>query len=83
MVTMDSVRSIPKERREIEAVREAMVPREKLLISQPQMPAGDLLQEMAKNGLGSALVLEDGRLVGIVTNGDIMRTMRAKQALTA
>jgi Zn-dependent protease/CBS domain-containing protein len=83
MVTMDGVRSIPKERRETEVVREAMLPREKILISNPQMPAGDLLQKMAEVGLDSAIVLDGGRLVGIVTSRDIMRTMRAKQALTA
>lgn len=83
LVTMDSVRSIPKERRETEVVREAMIPRAKLLVVQAQTPAVDLLQEMVKAGLPTALVLSDGHLEGIVTNGDLQRIMKAKQALAA
>ncbi len=83
LVTMDSVRSIPKERRETKVVREAMIPKEKLLVAQAQTPAVDLLQEMVKIGLPSALVISDGHLEGIVTNGDLQRIMKAKQALAA
>lgn len=83
LVTLDGVRAIPKERRETERVREAMIPRAKLLVVQPQTHAADLLQEMTKLGLPAALVLIDGHLEGIVTNDDIMRTLKAKQALAA
>ncbi|HEV2119005.1 MAG TPA: site-2 protease family protein [Candidatus Bathyarchaeia archaeon] len=81
VVTMSSVRSIPREKREIERVSQAMVPFERTIIVNPNTSALDALHIMAKNAVGRLLVMDEDRIAGIVTRGDLMKTMRARQEL--
>jgi Zn-dependent protease/predicted transcriptional regulator len=81
VVTMSSVRSIPREKREIERVSEAMVPYERTFTVSPSALAIDALQLMAKNGVGRLIVMDGDRIAGMVTRGDLMKTMKARQDL--
>jgi Zn-dependent protease/predicted transcriptional regulator len=81
VVTMSSVRSIPREKREIERVSEAMVPYEKTFTVNPNALAIDALQMMARNGVGRLIVMDGDRIAGMVTRGDLMKTMKARQDL--
>jgi Zn-dependent protease/predicted transcriptional regulator len=81
VVTMSSVRSIPREKREIERVSEAMVPFERTFTVGPNALAIDALQLMAKNGVGRLIVMDGDRIAGMVTRGDLMKTMKARQDL--
>lgn len=81
VVTMDSVRSIPKEKREVELVSQAMVPYEKTVTVTPTVSAADALQKMAQPGVSSVLVMDQDTLLGIVSRGDIMRTIKTRQEL--
>jgi arabinose-5-phosphate isomerase len=60
-------------------------------IVQHDTPMKDVIYEMSRKGLGMACVLGDGRLIGIITDGDLRRHMadtanilalRAEQAMT-
>jgi len=81
VVTMSSVRSIPREKREIERVTEAMVPYERTVTVSPTTLAIDALQLMAKNLVGRLVVMDGDRIAGMVTRGDLMKTMKARQDL--
>ncbi len=81
VVTMSSVRSIPREKREIERVSEAMVPFERTVTVSPTTSALDALQTMAKNAVGRLLVMDGDRIAGMITRGDLMKTMKARQEL--
>ncbi len=81
VVTMSSVRSIPREKREVERVSEAMVPYERTVTVSPSTLAIDALQLMAKNGVGRLVVMDGDRIAGMVTRGDLMKTMKARQDL--
>jgi len=81
VVTMSSVRSIPREKREIERVSEAMVPYERTFTVSPNALAIDALQLMAKNLVGRLIVMDGDRIAGMVTRGDLMKTMKARQDL--
>ncbi len=81
VVTMSSVRSIPREKREVERVSEAMVPYERTVTVSPTTLAIDALQLMAKNGVGRLVVMDGERIAGMVTRGDLMKTMKARQDL--
>jgi Zn-dependent protease/predicted transcriptional regulator len=81
VVTMSSVRSIPREKREIERVSEAMVPYERTVTVSPTTLAIDALQLMAKNGVGRLVVMDGDKIAGMVTRGDLMKTMKARQDL--
>ena len=81
VVTMSSVRSIPREKREIERVSEAMVPYERTVTVSPTTLAIDALQLMARNGVGRLVVMDGDRIAGMLTRGDLMKTMKARQDL--
>ena len=81
MVTMHCVRSVPKERRETATVREAMIPCEQAVTVRPTVSALEALNIMARQNVGRLLVLDGPRLLGIVSRGDLMRTIRTRQEL--
>jgi Zn-dependent protease/predicted transcriptional regulator len=81
VVTMSSVRSIPREKREVERVSQAMVPYERTITVSPTTSATDALQMMAKNGVGRLVVMDGDKIAGLVTRGDLMKTMKARQEL--
>jgi Zn-dependent protease/predicted transcriptional regulator len=81
VVTMSSVRSIPREKRDFERVSQAMIPFERTVTVSPTAPAIDALQLMAKNGVGRLIVMDGDRIAGMVTRGDLMKTMKARQEL--
>ena len=81
IVTMDSIRAIPRERRDMERVREAMVPYSRTVVVKPDLSALDAFHLMAKEGAGRVLVSDGSRLMGILTRGDIMKAITTRQQL--
>ena len=81
IVTMRCVRSIPKERRGTVTVKEAMIPCERAVTVSASASALDAMNIMARQNVGRLLILEGSRLLGIVTRGDLMRTIRTRQEL--
>ena len=81
VVTMGSVRSIPREKREFETVAQAMVPSERIVTINPTASAAEAMQKMAQNQIGRLVVTEGDRIIGIVTRGDLMKTIRTRQDL--
>jgi len=81
VVTMGSVRSIPREKREFETVAQAMVPYERIVTINSTASAAEAMQKMAQNQIGRLVVTEGDRILGIVTRGDLMKTIRTRQDL--
>lgn len=81
VVTMSSVRSIPREKREFETVGQAMVPFEKLVTIGGSASAADAMQKMAQYNVGRLIVADGDRILGIITRGDLMKTIRTRQDL--
>jgi predicted transcriptional regulator len=81
VVTMSSIRSIPRENREVATVKDAMVPYEKMVTVTPSISALEALQLMAQRGVGRLLVTQGDDLVGILTRGDLMKTIRNRREL--
>ncbi len=52
VLATDSVRSIPREKREFEPVGQGMVSYERTVTVSPDASAADALQKMARTGLG-------------------------------
>ncbi len=83
LVTMQSVRSIPSEKRDTERVKEAMVPYERTVTVRPDLSALDAFHRMAKEEVEGVLVIDGDKLLGILTRGDIMKTIRTRQELSS
>jgi Zn-dependent protease/predicted transcriptional regulator len=81
VITLQCIRAVPKEKRDFVTVREAMVPCEHTVMVDTSASALDAMQNMARNKVGRVLVLDKGRLVGIATREDIVRTIQTRQEL--
>src|SRR6059058_3804807 len=82
VVTMSSVRSIPAEKREMETVAQAMVPYERIVTISPNASAAEALQKIAEKNIGRLLVTDGDRILGMITRGDLMKTIRTRQDLS-
>ena len=82
VVTMSSVRSIPAEKREMETVAQAMVPYERIVTIGPNASAAEALQKIAEKNIGRLLVTDGDKILGMITRGDLMKTIRTRQDLS-
>jgi Zn-dependent protease len=81
LVTLQCVRNVPKENREYETVQQAMIPCERAVVVKPSMNALEAMQNMVRNKVGRVLVVDEGRLAGIATREDIVKTIQTRQDL--
>jgi Zn-dependent protease/predicted transcriptional regulator len=81
VVTLQCVRAVPKEKRDFETVQQGMIPCERAVTVKPSVTALDAMQKMARNKVGRVLVIDESHLVGIVTRGDLVRTIHTRQEL--
>jgi CBS domain-containing protein len=83
VVTLQSVRAIPKDLRSSSKVEQAISHGEAMICVKPTLSALDAMHKMARERVGRLLVVEEGVLVGIVTRGDLMKTIQTRQELGA
>jgi Zn-dependent protease/CBS domain-containing protein len=77
VVTLDQISGVQKEEREALLVKDVMVGAEPL---SPEDSARDGIQKLTKSGFNRLPVVESGRVIGIVTIGDIIRTAQILNA---
>jgi CBS domain-containing protein len=58
-----------------------MVPFERTVTVSPTTSAVEALRLMAKNGIGRLVVIDGDKIAGMVTRGDLMKMMHARQEL--
>ncbi len=66
------IASVPKEEWDRTRVAEAMTPWEKMVVALPTESARVAFGRMLQTGVGRMVVVEDGRMVGIITRTDLM-----------
>lgn len=81
LITFHDVKEVPREKWHAAAAREIMLPLGKNLIISRKMDALDALAKMAKTGLGRLLVIENSKLIGIVSQRDITRLFEFKSEI--
>jgi Zn-dependent protease len=81
IITLRCIRSVPKEQRAFVTVAQAMVPRDRTITIKPTQSALDAFQKMARARVGRLLVTDDGKVMGILTRGDVMRTIQTRREL--
>ncbi|MGW5172670.1 site-2 protease family protein [Streptomyces nodosus] len=75
LVTLEGARKVPGTDASAATVREAMVPLSGTVVVEPDSPLADLLPRMEPGAEHRVLVVERGRLVGIVSLSDVSRTV--------
>jgi CBS domain-containing protein len=78
IVTEQDIREVDADRREFTAVSHVMRPRGEIIIVEPNDVASDALLKMASNNVGRLPVMENGKMVGIVTRSDFTKLIRTK-----
>lgn len=75
IIDLHDVRRIPQERWPVTHVGEVMTPLHRVPIAHPDEPATVLMGRVGRHGQRRALVLEDDRLVGLVSATDLARLL--------
>ncbi|NLT67624.1 MAG: CBS domain-containing protein [Acidobacteria bacterium] len=81
MVSLEEVKKIAKDLRIFKQVRDIMTPVELVPCLKPSDDATEALSRMVSGDIGRMPVVEDGRLLGIVSRHDIMNFFKIKSDL--
>lgn len=81
MASLDGVKSISKELWAFKQVRDIMTPVDLIPCLKPTEDATEALSRMVADGIGSMPVVDNGRLVGMVSRRDIMNLFKIKSDL--
>ena len=75
LLVFRSVASVPRDEWNTRRVREAMIPREEVPLLNEDEPAIDALAELSTSDVNRGLVVDDGRLVGLLSITDLARAL--------
>lgn len=75
LVTLNRVKQVPWQQRVTTRIADIACPAQDVPLARPDEPLADLLTRMAGGADGRALVVEDGRVVGIISPTDVARLL--------
>ena len=78
LITTSDITDIPRERWSAVTVEDSMVPRERVHVIAPEAPVLEALSQMSAHDVHQLPVIEEERLVGLVTRGDVMRQIELR-----
>ncbi len=78
LLPLGRVMSIPRERWPETRIESEMVPLSDVVLLREQAPLGEAIGDLAASDLQRGLVIEDGRLVGLVSVSDIARAFERR-----
>jgi Zn-dependent protease/predicted transcriptional regulator len=78
IITLNSVKSIPREEWKNHTVREVMIPISSELTINPEESALEAFTKISKGNIGRLLVMEEDKLVGILSKTDLIRFLQIK-----
>lgn len=76
IITLNQVKEVPQEQWHERTVQDTMIPLAEGVVVCPQEKLSDVLQKMEDSGLRRVLVVQEGKLKGIITASDITRWLR-------
>lgn len=82
IVTLNDVKRIPREEWKNHTVREIMTPLSPDLTISPENSAFDAFLKINKGSVGRLLVIDEDKLVGIISKTDLIRFLQIKSMLT-
>ncbi len=81
MVTLSDVQHVPQEDWSTTRVAQIMTPKERLHVLVPQDDATQALQALGEQDLNQLPVVSDGKVVGLITRGHIIRLLQVREEL--
>ncbi len=80
-VTIEDVKKVAKERWERTRAKKIMTARKKLILSNPEETVLDAMTKMSNHNIGRLPVIDEGKLVGIISRSDVMHIVKTKTEL--
>jgi len=81
VITIHNVKSVPQKHWDTISVEEVMVPKSELKIAYPGQAASNLLEQIEGGNINQMPVVEDGRVVGMITRDSLTRFLRTRADL--
>jgi CBS domain-containing protein len=81
LITLSDIRHVPREQWPQTPVGHVMIPLERLHAVSPQQNLNDVLPLMAGRDVNQLPVVQDGKLVGVLTRDAIIRTLEVRRSL--
>jgi Zn-dependent protease/predicted transcriptional regulator len=81
LILLRDILKMPPEERDNTSVQGAMIPLRDDLVASPGDPVLEALSRLAGSALGRLLVMEDGRLVGVLSARAVLRQLKLRQDL--
>ena len=78
LITAADVTAVPRERWSSTAVEAAMIPAERVTTVTPETGVFEALRLMQQHDVHQLPVLDDGRVVGLLTRGDVLRQIELR-----
>ncbi len=83
MLSLKDVLRLPPEERATTSVQSAMAPLSPAIVIHPREPLLAAMAKMAQAGVGRLLVMDNGRLLGLLTMNAVVRQVRVREQLAA
>lgn len=81
IITLKNIKAVPSARWDITLVHQAMTPRGSLMAATPEADLLSLLELMDEQDINQMPVVQDDRVIGIVTRGDLVRFIQTHSEL--
>jgi Zn-dependent protease/predicted transcriptional regulator len=81
IVSVTDVKDIPREDQDLKRVEEVMTPQSDLLTISPQESLAEALKRMTVEEVDQILVMENDRMVGLITKTGLLRFIQIRQIL--
>jgi Zn-dependent protease/CBS domain-containing protein len=81
LISLSDIRQIPRDQWTQTLVGQAMVPRERLVVTYPRQRLGEVLGLMVRNNIHQLPVVEGERPVGIISRETIIRFLEVRRGL--
>ena len=81
LLTTTDLARVPRDRHATTTAAEAMVPAEQVVTVEPQSPLLDAMRLMVQRDVHQLPVVEGGRMVGLLSRGDVIQQLEARERL--
>jgi Zn-dependent protease/predicted transcriptional regulator len=81
MVTLQNIKSVPRSNWDTIPVEKIMVPVDQLKAARLEQDALSILEQMDENNINQMLVVNEGRIIGLITRDNLVRFLRTRAEL--
>ena len=81
ILTLQNIKSVPQQEWAVTQVREVITPIDKLKVAHPGQDVLSIVEQMDESGIDQVPVVSEGRVIGLIARGDLVRFLHARSEL--